>query len=142
MKYFSHFYISEALASCTKDEIYQCITNRHLDNIVTLLSVLDQFRDYIGKPIVITSSFRNPVHNKSVGGSPTSQHLYGGAIDFLVKDMPFDTVIYKFNQFFNEEFRPIRNLVGQCIIYKKSHFIHIGLRSDSHKLLTINYRDL
>ena len=38
-------------------------------------------RDRIGRPIVITSGYRCPEHNRAVGGASNSQHLYGTAAD-------------------------------------------------------------
>lgn len=46
-----------------------------------LLELSQKLRDRLGKPVVINSAYRNQSHNRSVGGSPTSQHLYGKAID-------------------------------------------------------------
>ena len=37
-------------------------------------------------PIVINSGYRSPQLNRKVGGSPTSNHLTGCAVDIMVKD--------------------------------------------------------
>jgi len=51
----------------------------------TLLIVLLQLlRNKVGKPLVITSGYRCPTHNKAVGGASNSQHLYGTAADVKV----------------------------------------------------------
>lgn len=42
---------------------------------------LDRARHYAGVPFVITSAFRTPEKNEEVGGSPTSSHLKGLAVD-------------------------------------------------------------
>ena len=42
-------------------------------------------RAYFNKPIIITSGFRCPAHNNSVGGAPNSQHLYGRAVDSFIE---------------------------------------------------------
>lgn len=47
----------------------------------TLLRVLDSLRDKIGEPIYINSGYRTPKHNKKVGGSTLSYHMYGMAAD-------------------------------------------------------------
>lgn len=47
----------------------------------TLLKVLDTLRDKIGEPIYINSGYRTPEHNKAVGGSTLSYHMYGMAAD-------------------------------------------------------------
>ena len=46
-----------------------------------LLKVLDGLRDKIGEPIYINSGYRTPEHNKAVGGSTLSYHMYGMAAD-------------------------------------------------------------
>lgn len=44
-----------------------------------------------GKPVRITSGYRNPAVNKAVGGVPTSAHALGYAADFAVSGItPID----------------------------------------------------
>jgi len=47
---------------------------------------IDKARYYTPVPFVITSGYRCKKHNKEVGGSDTSSHLYGIASDIRVKD--------------------------------------------------------
>ena len=42
---------------------------------------LQNLRTIFGSPIGISSSYRSPSYNKSVGGAKNSQHLYGNALD-------------------------------------------------------------
>lgn len=49
-----------------------------------LVDVLQKYRDFIGKPIVVTSGYRTETHNKAVGGAKNSYHLIGRAIDFFI----------------------------------------------------------
>lgn len=46
-----------------------------------LLKVLETLREKIGEPIYINSGYRTPEHNKAVGGSTLSYHMYGMAAD-------------------------------------------------------------
>lgn len=47
--------------------------------------VLEKIREKLGgAPIIINSGFRTWAHNKSVGGAPSSYHLYGIAADIQV----------------------------------------------------------
>lgn len=58
-----------------------------LVNIKKLSENLQVIRNYIGLPIIVNSAYRTPSHNKKVGGSPKSQHLYGKASDIRVNGM-------------------------------------------------------
>jgi uncharacterized protein YcbK (DUF882 family) len=48
-----------------------------------LVHALEHLRAIHGRPIVIVSGYRCPVRNKSVGGAPDSQHMYGTAADLV-----------------------------------------------------------
>lgn len=49
-----------------------------------LVTVLQKIRTHFGKAVTITSAYRTPTHNKAVGGTTYSQHLYGKAADIKV----------------------------------------------------------
>ena len=49
-----------------------------------LISLLQKIRTHFGKAVTITSAYRTPPHNKSVGGTTYSQHQYGTAADIKV----------------------------------------------------------
>ncbi len=68
-----HFEISEFLCPC-------CLRGAKEMN-KGFLSMLDTARDIAGITFNINSGFRCPKHNKEVGGSPTSSHLKGLAVD-------------------------------------------------------------
>lgn len=70
------------------------------ENIVQ--AVRKQFPD-----VYISSWYRSPKLNKAIGGSPTSQHMEGRAVDLIGKDntaifhfikdnLPFDQLIWEF----------------------------------------------
>jgi len=46
---------------------------------------LDRMRDMIGKPFIITSAYRDPLHNARVGGAPQSYHKRGKAFDISLR---------------------------------------------------------
>jgi uncharacterized protein YcbK (DUF882 family) len=63
-----------------------------LDNIKLLAIHLQTFRHTFNAPITINSSYRCVEHNRSVGGSKTSQHLLGKAADITIKGFTPDEV--------------------------------------------------
>jgi len=46
-----------------------------------LVQKLQSLRDRLGKPIIVTSGYRCPRHNKEVGGVEDSYHTQGLAVD-------------------------------------------------------------
>ena len=67
-----------------------------LVNITKLAHQLQYVRDNVVMPIIINSAYRCEAHNKSVGGSPNSQHLLGKAADIVIQglDPVLDTYDY------------------------------------------------
>lgn len=57
------------------------------DNLEGLAKeVLEPVRERLGKPIVVNSGFRCPIHNRAVGGATGSQHMKGEAADLRFQD--------------------------------------------------------
>ena len=57
------------------------------ENIEALVTeVLDPARRKYGKPVVVNSGFRCPIHNSAVGGVNQSQHTKGEAADVHCDD--------------------------------------------------------
>lgn len=55
------------------------------EKIVPTLRVVDDLRDHLGRPIVITSSYRSPAYNSQCpGASPNSFHKQFIALDIVV----------------------------------------------------------
>lgn len=83
MKFFT---VSEFVRSETADK--KGIDNRLpkdlLPNVQALVNnVLDPLREAYGKPIIVTSGYRCEALNKAVGGSKTSDHMKGRAVDIV-----------------------------------------------------------
>lgn len=51
-----------------------------------LIVMLNAIRSRYGRPIVVTSGYRSPEHNKAVGGVANSQHVLGTAADIKPLD--------------------------------------------------------
>lgn len=72
------------------DQEARRFTEQHqIDTAAELAAFLERVRtQFGGKPIIITSGYRPPAINKSVGGASGSEHLYNapgvGAVDFVI----------------------------------------------------------
>lgn len=53
-----------------------------IENLKRLALKMEEVRAIVGKPLIITSGYRSREVNKGIGGSPTSDHLWGLACDF------------------------------------------------------------
>jgi hypothetical protein len=57
-------------------------TAEHLENLKTICEeVFDKVREHFGVPIYISSGYRSAALNKAIGGSATSDHNNGKALD-------------------------------------------------------------
>lgn len=53
-----------------------------------LVEILQKVRSHFDKAVSITSAYRTPSHNRSVGGATSSYHVKGQAADFTVTGVP------------------------------------------------------
>lgn len=95
-----------------------------LVNIKKLANNLQVIRNYIGLPVIINSAYRTPSHNKKVGGSPTSQHLYGKAADIRVVGMSPEQL----REIILELIKEGKILEGGVGIY--NNFVHYDIRGN------------
>tara|TARA_R100000005_G_C4916789_1_gene151901 strand:- start:38 stop:499 length:462 start_codon:yes stop_codon:yes gene_type:complete len=81
-------------------------------NMMTIAEMIFQpLRSYVGGPIKITSFFRSPELNQAIGGSKSSQHCKGQAMDlddvyghktnaemfdYIRENLDFDQLIWEF----------------------------------------------
>jgi uncharacterized protein YcbK (DUF882 family) len=55
-----------------------------IKNLTILAEQLEVLREYLGKPIRVTSGYRSKEHNAKIGGSKNSTHVNGMAADIKV----------------------------------------------------------
>ncbi len=48
---------------------------------LTARKIFEPLREWVGGPIKVTSMYRSPALNEAIGGSKTSQHMKGQAMD-------------------------------------------------------------
>lgn len=83
-----------------------------------LIPVLEDMREYFGKPVIVNSGCRCETHNRNVKGAPNSQHLYGNASDVRINGVP-PVEIYRYFD------RKYPNTFG---IGLYNTFVHIDVR--------------
>ena len=85
-----HFTLGEVTKTSVKTADGNIPSRVHIENLKNLCeNWLEDLRyshntlygDNVDEPIIITSGYRSPEVNKRVGGSPTSNHLTGCAVD-------------------------------------------------------------
>lgn len=107
-----------ALAEVTRSEsakrlgISNMPTEQHIKNFKLLAEkVFEPIREHFGKPILISSGYRSQALNAAIGGSLSSQHCQGEALDldmdgtditnkqifdYIKNNLEFDQLIWEF----------------------------------------------
>lgn len=119
MRLTEHFSLEEFTLSSTALAlgIANTPTDEHLVNIKAVATQMEAVRALFGKPIEITSGYRNPEVNAAVGGVPNSAHALGHAADFHVIGL-HDLDVAK----------AIRDstLTWDQLIYEKNRCVHVS----------------
>ena len=95
-----------------------------------LIDTFQALRDFVGKPIYITSGCRCPEHNKKVGGEKDSAHIEGMALDMYINGLS--------NRQFGELVKEAHNgeklpHLRYCYLISNSSSIHIGVDEKARK---------
>ena len=114
MKLSKHLDLSEVIRSesAKRNGISNMPTPEHIANFMLLAEkIFEPIREHFGIPIRISSGYRSKELNAKIGGSATSQHCKGQAIDidmdetsitnkqvfdYIKDNLPFDQLIYEF----------------------------------------------
>ena len=128
VKLTDNFYLSELLVSNTATRLG--INNIPDGNIIRNLSesaenLWQPVRDLLGKPMLISSGYRSPAVNARVGGSRTSAHCYGYAIDFTCPS--FGTPL-EIARFLAKEL-PKHNIKYDQIIMEFGRWVHLAYKN-------------
>ena len=121
-----NFTLEELTASYTarSRKINNTPNEMQIENLTRLcVEILQPIRNHWGNPLIVTSGFRSPELNMVVGGSATSQHLKGEAVDII----SYDT--RKLWKLITEMIKKGEIRVGQLIDEKNLSWIHISLPS-------------
>jgi zinc D-Ala-D-Ala carboxypeptidase len=135
-----------SLAEVTRSEtakrkgISNMPTPEHIENFKKLaINIFQPIREHFGKPIIISSGYRSAELNKAIGGSLSSQHCSGEAIDidmdgtditnkqifdYIKDNLNFDQMIWEFGTDANPDwvhvsFAANRSQRKQILVAKK-----------------------
>jgi hypothetical protein len=135
-----------SLAEVTRSEtakrrgISNMPTAEHIENFKKLAAnIFQPIREHFGKPIIISSGYRSAELNKAIGGSLSSQHCSGEAIDidmdgtditnaqifnYIKDNLNFDQMIWEFGTDANPDwvhvsFAANRSQRKQILVAKK-----------------------
>ena len=125
MKISKNFTIQEFIV--TNTGLSNQLTSEALANIEYLAKkLLQPLRDDYGKPIRITSGYRSVDVNKAVGGSPTSQHTKGQAVDIVADDNKALFDLIKSNFEFDQ-------LIWEYGTDKQPAWVHVSIKKTGNR---------
>lgn len=104
---------------------FDCKCNNCKDTYIDsdLIQKLDNLREAVNSPIIVTSGYRCPAHNIAIGGAQNSSHTSGMAADIVAKDM---------DKLYNEAC-DIFEAVGDG---RKKGFVHVDTRTGKKRRWT------
>jgi len=88
-----------------------------------LAEIFQQCRSFFGEPIIVTSGCRCPKHNQKIGGSPTSSHLKGQALDITCQNPTWKRML-------KLAYCTGRSGIMRLGIHSKHKFLHIAFDPD------------
>ena len=124
-----NFKLSELISSDTavQHNINNMPDINSLDCMLELIvNCLQPIREKLGKPMIITSGYRNSQVNKLVGGTSNSQHTKGQAVDFIVNGMTPAQVV---------EFIKNSKIEYDQLINEYNQWTHISYNKGKNKML-------
>lgn len=96
---------------------------------------MDGVRGLLGKPVRVHSAYRSPAVNAAVGGSPTSQHCGGQAVDFSVPGLTVREVFGKLRGAVEYD-----QLIEEAGTWVHISFVH-DARTPRRQALTMTVKD-
>jgi zinc D-Ala-D-Ala carboxypeptidase len=117
-----HFSLDELVASQTaaREGIDNTPDAAALRNLRTLAQVLEQLRSSLGdNAVAVSSGYRSKALNSAIGGSSSSAHMLGSAVDFIVPR--FGTVLQ------TAKAVAASGINFDQVIYEYGRWVHLGL---------------
>ena len=118
-------------------------TPEHLENLKTISTeVFDKVREHFGVPIYISSGYRSAALNKAIGGSSTSDHNLGRALDLDQDGRGNGVTNMEVFEFIKDNLE-FDQLIGE---FQRADgnfdWVHVGYRKGANrKQILVAYRD-
>lgn len=116
-----HFTLAELIRSKKATELK--IDNTPPEHILAQLwftmAGAERMRAFLGHPVIISSGYRCPELNAAVGGSKSSQHMAGQAIDFTCPGFGDPEAVAR-------ALKPARFLIGIDQLILENGWIHVS----------------
>lgn len=128
-----HFTLEELTASevALRKGIDNTPTDDIVANLTELAGYLERVRTLLGVPMHVNSAYRSPKVNAAVGGSSTSAHMTGQAVDFVAHDFGTPQDIARAIEASDIQF--------DQLIYE-GNWVHFGIRGDMRRqVLTAHF---
>lgn len=116
-----------------KSEEFACPCCKKDDININLVFLLQNLRDILKRPIVITEGggFRCPAYNKQIGGAEKSFHMQGLAADIYCPDLEISQIYIIVSTMYGHLFRGIG-------IDKQRNFLHLDLGNRFNRWIYID----
>jgi hypothetical protein len=113
--------------------------SKNLKNVVRY--IVQPARDHFNKPVKINSGYRSAAVNEAVGGSKTSQHMVGEAVDIEIEGVPNKELAewidknLNYDQLILEFYSPMKGV--------NSGWVHVSLKrtGTNRKTKLVAYKD-
>ena len=127
-------YITYQEATTSQTAVRKGIKNEPGDNELLAMQLLgirvfDVIREHFKTPLRVSSFYRSPILNKAVGGSPTSQHVKGQAIDIQGTGKVTNKMIFDFIK----ENLDFTQLIWEYGTDKNPAWVHVSYDKDNLK---------
>jgi hypothetical protein len=137
MSKLSQYFTLEELTQsqyATRKGISNMPSGQEMTNLVSTATKMDEVRKLLGKPIYVSSGYRSPAVNLAIGGSATSSHTAGLAVDFTCPE--FGTVEEVFVAIAKSALR------YDQLIQEGGRWIHLGFgRQLRHEKLRATFKN-
>src|SRR4051794_40119984 len=139
----THFTLEEMTASqeAARREIDNTPPPAILENLRVMCEKLEAVREFLGRPMIVSSGYRCPDLNAAIGGARNSAHMTGFAVDFICpgfgspidvcraieqSGLQYDQVIHEYGRWTHLSFDPQQRQQA-LTIFKSSQGYLAGL---------------